>query len=66
MRRFERSKDSFSISHIIGEGQYGTVFLGTARGIYGPGETKVAVKQVCNSKCGKNESHVSQEEFVDV
>jgi len=45
-RRFERSIDSFVIGHIIGEGQYGTVFVGTARDIYGPDETKVAVKQV--------------------
>eukprot|EP00090_Calanus_glacialis_P036580 TRINITY_DN6251_c0_g1_i1.p1 TRINITY_DN6251_c0_g1~~TRINITY_DN6251_c0_g1_i1.p1 ORF type:complete len:818 (-),score=206.39 TRINITY_DN6251_c0_g1_i1:417-2870(-) len=45
-RRFERCKDSFDIGHIIGEGQYGTVFVGTAKNIYGPDETKVAVKQV--------------------
>eukprot|EP00092_Neocalanus_flemingeri_P022472 GFUD01024372.1.p1 GENE.GFUD01024372.1~~GFUD01024372.1.p1 ORF type:complete len:834 (+),score=161.88 GFUD01024372.1:431-2932(+) len=45
-RRFERSKDSFVIGHIIGEGQYGTVFVGNASNIYGPDETKVAVKQV--------------------
>jgi len=45
-RKFERTKDSFVIGHIIGEGQYGTVFLGTANNIYGPDETKVAVKQV--------------------
>jgi len=45
-RRYERSKDSFVIGHIIGEGQFGTVFVGTAKNIYGPTDTKVAVKQV--------------------
>jgi hypothetical protein len=46
---FEVSKDNFTISHLIGEGQFGTVFVGTARGIYGPGDTKVAIKQVKNT-----------------
>jgi len=45
-RRYERSKDSFVIGHFIGEGQFGTVFVGTAKNIYGPADTKVAVKQV--------------------
>jgi len=45
-RRFERCKSSFNIGHIIGEGQFGSVFVGTAKNIYGPEATKVAVKQV--------------------
>jgi len=43
---FEVKKCDFTISHIIGEGQFGSVFVGTAKGIYSPGDTKVAIKQV--------------------
>jgi len=55
-RKFERCKDSFVIGHIIGEGQFGTVFVGTAKNIYGPDDTKVAVKQV---KDMRDESQIS-------
>jgi len=44
-RRFERPKNSFSISYIIGEGQFGSVYLGSANNIFGAEKTKVAVKQ---------------------
>ena len=44
-RRFERSRDSFDIGYLLGQGQYGAVYRGTADRIYGPETTKVAVKQ---------------------
>lgn len=44
-RKYERPKNSFSISYIIGEGQFGSVFLGSADNIFGREKTKVAVKQ---------------------
>ena len=44
--RYERGLDSFSVGHILGEGMFGTVFLGSASNIYGPQTTKVVVKQV--------------------
>jgi len=44
-RRYERSRDSFHIGYMLGQGQYGAVFVGTAANIYGPEKTKVAVKQ---------------------
>ena len=44
--RYERGLDSFSVGHILGEGMFGTVFLGSASNIYGPQTTKVAVKQL--------------------
>merc|ERR1719282_1073361 len=47
-RRYERAKDSFTIGYILGEGMFGTVFEGTATHIYGPKQTKIAVKQAKN------------------
>jgi len=43
-RKYERSKDQFDIGHIIGEGQFGTVFVGTAKNIYGPPIQKLLLK----------------------
>ena len=45
-RKYERAKESFSVSYILGEGMFGTVYKGEADNIYGPQQTKVAVKQV--------------------
>ena len=47
-RKYDRTKDSFKISYVLGEGMFGTVYLGSAPDIYGPQETKVAIKQVKN------------------
>ena len=44
-RRYERARDTFDIGYMVGQGQYGAVYVGTADGIYGPENTKVAVKQ---------------------
>ena len=43
-RRFERRRSSLEIQHFIGEGEFGAVFVGTIRNIYGSEKTKVAVK----------------------
>ena len=45
-RKYDRTKDSFKIGYVLGEGMFGTVFVGSAKYIYGPQETKIAVKQV--------------------
>jgi len=48
-KSLEVHRDSFSLDFIIGEGQYGTVYRATARGIKGLNPVcKVAVKQVKN------------------
>ena len=44
-RRFERSKESFDIGYMLGQGQYGAVYVGSADKVYGPEKTKVAIKQ---------------------